>query len=51
MGMYFLVNSHSALCQKAVAGVAALVQWVKNLTAGLRLLWRCRFDPQPGAVG
>ena len=33
MGMYFLVKSHSAVCQKVVAGVAALVQWVKNLTA------------------
>ena len=39
------------LCIKREQGVATVVQWSQNLTAVARVASRCRFDPQPGAVG
>ena len=32
-------------------GAATMAQWVKNLTAVARVLWRYRFDPWPGTMG
>ena len=36
---------------KALKGVPAMGQWVKNLTAAAQVTAEFRFDPQPGSVG
>ena len=34
-----------------ISGVRAVVRWVKKLISVAWVLWRCSFDPRPGAVG
>lgn len=39
------------LIKNRTLGVPTVVQWLKNPTVALGLLWRLRFNPWPRAMG